>query len=90
MMSLNACVLPITRDQQRQLVEQLEGDLLSINELTQAIMRAPVAALHICRAAGAAALWLGLALRRSQRGTSSRTLRQRSLSQTSTPIPLYS
>ncbi|MAD27215.1 hypothetical protein LO767_11645 [Halopseudomonas aestusnigri] len=52
---LNACVLPITRDQQRQLVEQLEGDLLSINELTQAIMRAPVAALHICRAAGAAA-----------------------------------
>lgn len=52
---LNACVLPITLNQQTHLLEQLKGDLLSINELTQAIMRAPVAALHICRAAGAAA-----------------------------------
>ncbi|WP_341707868.1 hypothetical protein [Halopseudomonas sp.] len=52
---LNDCVLPISPAQQQSLVEHLESDLLSINELTQEIMRAPVAALHICRAAGAAA-----------------------------------
>lgn len=52
---LNDCVLPISPAEQSSLVEYLDSDLLSINELTQEIMRVPVAALHICRAAGAAA-----------------------------------
>lgn len=52
---LSDCVLPISPADQHSLVEHLESDLLSITELTQEIMRSPVAALHICRAAGAAA-----------------------------------
>ena len=52
---LNATVLPITPAQRERLLLQLGSDMLSLNELTQEIMSVPVAALHVCRAAGDAA-----------------------------------
>ena len=52
---LNATVLPITPAQRERLLLQLDSDMLSLSELTQEIMSVPVAALHVCRAAGDAA-----------------------------------
>ena len=52
---LNATVLPITPSQRARLLQQLDGEMLNIGELTQCILSVPVAALHICRAAGDAA-----------------------------------
>ncbi|MEH6564984.1 MAG: hypothetical protein V7756_06655 [Halopseudomonas sp.] len=52
---LNATVLPITPAQRERLLHQLGSEMLSLSELTQALMSVPVAALHICRAAGEAA-----------------------------------
>ncbi len=52
---LNATVLPITPAQRQDLLSQLNSDMLSLGELTLHIMSVPVAALHICRAAGEAA-----------------------------------
>ena len=52
---LNATVLPITPAQRKRLLNQLNSEMLSMGELTQEILSVPVAALHICRAAGDAA-----------------------------------
>lgn len=52
---LSATVLPITPAQRERLLQQLNSEMLSLNELTQQIMSVPVAALHVCRAAGEAA-----------------------------------
>lgn len=52
---LSATVLPITPAQRERLLQQLGSEMLSLNELTQQIMSVPVAALHVCRAAGEAA-----------------------------------
>ena len=52
---LSATALPITPAQRNRLLQQLDSEMLSLNELTQQILSVPVAALHVCRAAGEAA-----------------------------------
>ncbi len=53
--SLSAIVLPIERHQRDLLLRHLNNELLSLSDLSQAILRSPVATLHVCRQAGLAA-----------------------------------
>lgn len=49
--TLSAIPLPVEKNHRDRLVAFMETDLLSLNDLGQEILRAPVVALHVCRAA---------------------------------------
>ncbi|HDZ57032.1 MAG TPA: hypothetical protein ENI17_17850 [Pseudomonas xinjiangensis] len=50
--TLSAIVLPVEQTQRDRLVEIMDSELLSLTDLARELIRVPVAALHICRAAG--------------------------------------
>lgn len=49
--TLSAIPLPVEKNHRDRLVAFMETDLLSLNDLAQEILRVPVAALHVCKAA---------------------------------------
>lgn len=49
--TLSAIPLPVEKNHRDRLVAFMETDLLSLNDLAQELIGAPVVALHICRAA---------------------------------------